>query len=85
MLAVLTTHPIQYQVPLWKALSARGQMPFRVFYMSDLGLKNRFDPGFGRKLAWDIDLLAGYDHEFIGVRAGSSQEFVSMAQTETRF
>ncbi len=49
-------------------------MPFRVFYMSDLGLKNRFDPGFGRKLAWDIDLLAGYDHEFIGVRAGSSQD-----------
>ena len=37
MLAVLTTHPIQYQVPLWKALSARGKVPFRVFYMSDLG------------------------------------------------
>ena len=74
MLAVLTTHPIQYQVPLWKALSARGKVPFRVFYMSNLGLKNRFDPGFGRTLAWDIDLLAGYDHEFIDVRTGPSQD-----------
>src|SRR6476660_2753843 len=49
-------------------------MPFRVFYMSDLGLKQRFDPGFGRKLAWDIDLLAGYDHEFIDARVSPSQD-----------
>ena len=74
MLAVLTTHPIQYQVPLWKTLSASGKVPLRVFYMSDLGLKSRFDPGFGRAVAWDIDLLAGYDHEFIDVRASSSTD-----------
>jgi glycosyltransferase involved in cell wall biosynthesis len=74
LLAVLTTHPIQYQVPLWKALSFRGKIPFRVFYMSDLGLRCGFDPGFGRKLAWDIELLSGYDHEFIDVQAGPSQD-----------
>ena len=74
MLAVLTTHPIQYQIPLWKELSARGKVPLRVFYMSDLGLMPRFDPGFKRPLAWDIDLLEGYDHEFLNVWTGSSQE-----------
>jgi glycosyltransferase involved in cell wall biosynthesis len=74
VLAILTTHPIQYQVPLWKALSARGKVPFRVFYMSDLGLKRGFDPGFRRKIVWDIDLLAGYDHEFLDVRASASQD-----------
>jgi glycosyltransferase involved in cell wall biosynthesis len=67
MLAILTTHPIQYQVPLWKALSARGKVPFRVLYMSDLGLTPRFDAGFGREVSWDIDLMAGYDHQFVSV------------------
>ena len=57
MLAVLTTHPIQYQVPVWKGLAARKKIPFKVFYMSDQGLEARFDPGFGKSLSWDIDLL----------------------------
>ena len=42
--------------------------------MSALGLKRRFDPGFGRELAWDIDLLGGYDHEFVDVHEGPSQD-----------
>jgi glycosyltransferase involved in cell wall biosynthesis len=70
MLAILTTHAIQYQVPIWKALAARGKTPFKVLYMSDLGLKERFDPGFGRALAWDIDLLGGYEHEWVPVHKG---------------
>lgn len=74
MLAVLTTHPIQYQVPLWKALAARGKVPLRVLYMSDQGLRSRFDPGFSRELEWDIDLLGGYDHQFLDVRSGLSQD-----------
>ena len=56
-------------------------MPFRVFYMSDMGLQHRFDPGFGRAIAWDIDLLTGYDHEFIEVRFGRFHRFVFVAQT----
>lgn len=74
MLAVLTTHTIQYQVPIWKALAARGKVPFKVLYMSDQGLKERFDPGFGRALAWDIDLLGGYEHEWVPVHKGTRQQ-----------
>jgi glycosyltransferase involved in cell wall biosynthesis len=66
VLAVLTTHPIQYQVPIWKGLTAREVVPLKVFYMSDQGLEPRFDPGFGKNLAWDIDLLGGYESEFLG-------------------
>ena len=41
-------------------------MPLKVFYMSDQGLEPRFDPGFGKCLSWDIDLLGGYEAEFLG-------------------
>ena len=70
MLAVLTTHPIQYQVPVWKGLAARKNIPFKVFYMSDQGLEARFDPGFGKSLSWDIDLLGGYECEFLDTYRG---------------
>jgi glycosyltransferase involved in cell wall biosynthesis len=73
VLAILTTHPIQYQVPLWRALGARGNVPFRVFYMSAQGLEPRFDPGFGQEVASDLDLLSGYNHEFIDVFETSRQ------------
>lgn len=74
MLAILTTHPIQYQVPIWKALAARGRVPFKVYFMSDLGVRG-FDAQFGRNVAWDIDLLSGYDHEFIDAKKGPAHSF----------
>lgn len=67
MLAILTTHPIQYQVPVWKELAQRARVPFCVYFMSELGLKTRRDPGFGQAFAWDIDLLGGYEHHFVDV------------------
>ena len=33
--------------------------------MCDQGLEPRFDPGFGKSLSWDIDLLGGYESEFL--------------------
>lgn len=74
MLAILTTHPIQYQTPIWRGLARQGEVPFKVFFMSDQGLKAKFDPGFNRNFAWDIDLLEGYPHEFLPVETGDSQE-----------
>jgi glycosyltransferase involved in cell wall biosynthesis len=70
VLAILTTHPIQYQVPVWKQLARNGNIPFKVFYMSDQGLEARFDAGFGKSLAWDIDLLGGYESEFLDTYKG---------------
>jgi glycosyltransferase involved in cell wall biosynthesis len=74
MLAILSTHPIQYQVPIWKRLSRNRRVDFKVFYLSRQGLLDRKDPGFGETFAWDIDLLDGYPHEFLDVKEGSRQD-----------
>lgn len=68
MLAILTTHPIQYQVPLWRELADRGEVPFEVWFLCDLGYRHSFDRGFRRAFSWDIDMLAGYPHRFLPTR-----------------
>jgi glycosyltransferase involved in cell wall biosynthesis len=71
MLVVLTTHPIQYQVPLWQRLAERGRIEFEVWYLSDHGLGPSLDRDFGRTFAWDLDLTSGYPHRFLE-RGGSA-------------
>jgi glycosyltransferase involved in cell wall biosynthesis len=65
MLAILTTHPIQYQVPLWKALAKDGSVPFEVWYMSDHATRPSFDSGFKQTFGWDLDMLEGYPSRFL--------------------
>lgn len=65
MLVILTTHPIQYQVPIWQRLAREGRVPFEVWYLSDHGARARRDREFGERFAWDIDLLSGYPHRFM--------------------
>jgi len=67
MLAILTTHPIQYQVPLWQALARDGRVPFEVWYLTDHGTRHSRDREFGQTFAWDIDTLSGYTHRFLDV------------------
>lgn len=67
MLAILTTHPIQYQVPLWQALAKDGSIPFEVWYLSDHGTRPSYDEQFGKTFAWDLDTLSGYPYRFLRV------------------
>ena len=71
ILVILTTHPIQYQVPLWQALARDGRVPFEVWYMSRHGVAPSADREFGATFAWDIDLLSGYPHRFLAGAEGS--------------
>lgn len=64
-LAVLATHPIQYQAPLWQTVASRGKIDLKVFYASSFGVQRSLDPGFGEEFAWDVPLLEGYEHEFV--------------------
>jgi len=65
-LAIVTTHPIQYNAPLFELLSQRKKITLKVFYTwGESVLKEKFDPGFGKIIQWDIPLLKGYDYEFI--------------------
>jgi len=72
MLAILTTHPIQYQVPLWQALARDGRVPFEVWYLTDHGTRRSRDREFGQTFAWDIDTLSGYTHRFLNVAKGAT-------------
>ncbi|MFL6212863.1 MAG: glycosyltransferase family 4 protein [Blastocatellia bacterium] len=65
MLAILTTHPIQYQVPLWQALAQDGRVPFEVWYLTRHGIEVSPDREFGQSFAWDLDTLQGYPHRFL--------------------
>jgi glycosyltransferase involved in cell wall biosynthesis len=59
-LAVLTTHPIQYNAPLFRELAQRPGLDVHVFYGWE-GTENATDVEFGRRIAWDIPLLDGYN------------------------
>lgn len=66
-LAYFVTHPIQYQAPLLRRIAADPAIELKVFFATGYSLRRHYDPGFGREIAWDIDLLSGYDHEFLPV------------------
>lgn len=72
MLAILTTHPIQYQVPLWKALAQEGKVPFEVWYLSNHGTQASYDTEFKHTFAWDLDMLSGYQYRFLSVNENAS-------------
>jgi len=65
-LAIITTHPIQYNAPFFKLLSAGNKVQARVFYTWGRAvLEKKYDPGFNKTIEWDIPLLEGYDYEFL--------------------
>ena len=64
-LAVLTSHPIQYQAPLFREIAKQPDIDLKVFFLSDFSIRDYKDAGFGRTIKWDVPLLDGYDHEFL--------------------
>jgi glycosyltransferase involved in cell wall biosynthesis len=72
MLAILTTHPIQYQTPMWQALAADGRVPFEVWYLTRHGVEPSLDREFGTTFSWDIDILARYPHRFLDGGSGAA-------------
>ena len=65
-LVVITTHPIQYNSPLFAMLSKRGKIEIKVFYTWGAAVEeNKYDPGFGKIIKWDLPLLEGYENSFV--------------------
>jgi glycosyltransferase involved in cell wall biosynthesis len=67
-LGILASHPIQYQVPWFRALAKRVDL--------DVFFANRPHPaqqgtGFGQPFTWDVDLLSGYRHVFLENRSAN--------------
>ena len=64
-LAIITTHPIQYNVPWFRKLAAEPGIEVRVFYTWHADGEARYDPDFQRNIAWDIPLLEGYNYSLV--------------------
>ncbi len=73
-LAIISTHPIQYNAPMFKLMANRHIIKLKVFYTWERS-SDSFDTGFGRKIEWDIPLLEGYDYEFISNNGNHKRGF----------
>ena len=72
MLAIVTTHPIQYQLPLWQALARDTDVPFEVWYLTSHATGLSLDQQFGKSFAWDLEMLSGYPHRFLKTAPGAT-------------
>jgi len=64
-LAIITTHPVQYYAPVFALLHKRGKINIRAFYTWGESVAGKYDPGFNKKIEWDIPLLEGYPYEWV--------------------
>lgn len=64
-LAIVTTHPIQYQTPLWRSLAQDPDLDVHVYFGSDFSARGYRDPWFGVSVRWDVPLTEGYAHTFL--------------------
>jgi len=68
-LAIVLSHPVQYYSPWFRWLRGHTNLEFKVFYLWQFGVTAQRDPQFEATFQWDVDLLAGYDSEFVPNRA----------------
>lgn len=62
-LAIITSHPIQYNAPMFRLLTVREKISVKVFYSWGQAANGPvYDPDFRRSFQWDIPLLDGYEY-----------------------
>jgi glycosyltransferase involved in cell wall biosynthesis len=64
-LAIISSHPIQYNAPLFAMLARSELLEIKVFYTWSQSREILFDKDFGKAIQWDIPLLNGYSCEFV--------------------
>lgn len=64
-IAIVSTHPIQYNAPWFQLLTERKKVELKVFYTWSQAKTTVKDKVFGKNIQWDIPLLDGYDYEFV--------------------
>ena len=69
-MGILSTHPIQYQVPWFRELARRDNIDLTVFYCM-LPDAEQQGAGFGVPFEWDLPLLEGYEYRVLENRAHS--------------
>nr|WP_321452403.1 glycosyltransferase family 4 protein [uncultured Carboxylicivirga sp.] len=64
-LAIVSTHPIQYNAPLFRVLSSEIGFQTKVFYTYSQGSNQFYDKDFQTNVQWDIPLLEDYSFTFV--------------------
>jgi glycosyltransferase involved in cell wall biosynthesis len=64
-LGIVATHPIQYQVPWFRALADHPEIDLTVYFV-EIPDGERQGVGFGRSFQWDIPMLEGYQYQVLG-------------------
>lgn len=64
-IAILASHPIQYQAPLFYFLAKQENVKLHVFFCWDFGVSETYDEQFKVSFKWDIPLLDGYEYTFL--------------------
>jgi glycosyltransferase involved in cell wall biosynthesis len=64
-LAIVTTHPIQYQAEWYRALAAHPNLDVHVYYCHRATPAEQAQAGFGVEFEWDVPLLSGYSYTFL--------------------
>jgi glycosyltransferase involved in cell wall biosynthesis len=62
-LGIVTSHPIQYQAPLFRALAERVDLT--VYYAHQATGKDQAEAGFDVGFDWDTDLTGGFRHTYL--------------------
>jgi glycosyltransferase involved in cell wall biosynthesis len=60
-LAIIVSHPIQHFCPMYRDIARTGRVELLVIF-AQAGAEPRFDPGFGRVISWQDDLLENVPH-----------------------
>jgi len=71
-LAAVTSHPVQYQAPLFRQLADHEAVALTVFYGDDRSVAGEIDPEFGVRVQWDRPLLEGYRYVFLTRRQSAA-------------
>jgi glycosyltransferase involved in cell wall biosynthesis len=77
-IAIVSTHPIQYNAPWFQLLAEREKVELKVFYTWSQAKTTVKDKVFGKNIQWDIPLLEGYYYESVenvSKKPGSHQFF----------
>jgi glycosyltransferase involved in cell wall biosynthesis len=64
-LAIVASHPIQYQDPFFRLLAQESDIDLTVLYCSRHGAETYRDEDMGTTLRWDVEMLRGYEHRFL--------------------
>lgn len=64
-LAIVSTHPIQYQAPWFRKLAAHPALKMHVYYCHKATPQEQARAGFGVAFDWDVPLLDGYPYTFL--------------------